>query len=308
MNRDITKRLQAGERFLLDGATGSELQRRKVDLSAGISEDGNLGIWSATALRDAPDQVRAVHEDYLRVGTQIITTNSFWTNPGRLALAGLADQWEAYTRLAGELAVAARDELNPAAFVAGGMAPPGDEHVFEARSGELVREFGEQARVLAETGVDLMLPEYVGSVADCVASLDACAPTGLPVFLGLRHITEQGDMQTGETFEQLVEAIGDRRVDAILVMCSMPEPTTVGLAKLRAAFDGPVGAYAHIGYDPLPQEQRRPGQVWHELEAPDYPPERFAGFGREWLDIGAQIIGGCCATTPDHIAALRRLF
>jgi methionine synthase I (cobalamin-dependent) len=55
-------------------------------------------------MRDAPDQVRAVHEDYLRVGAQIVTTNSFWTNPGRLSLAGLADEWEPYTRLAGELA------------------------------------------------------------------------------------------------------------------------------------------------------------------------------------------------------------
>ena len=277
-------------------------------MAVGISEDGGLGVWSATAMRDAPDQVRAVHEDYLRVGAQIITTNSFWTNPGRLALAGLADEWEAYTRLAGELAIAARDGLNPAAFVAGGMAPPGNEHVLEARPGELLREFGDQARVLAETGVDLMLPEYIGSVADCVAALDACAPTGLPVFLGLRAITAQGDMQSGETFRQLVEAIGNRRVDAILVMCSKPEPTTVGLAKLRAVFDGPVGAYANIGYAPVPPEERRPGEVWHVLEAPDYPPERFAEFGREWLDIGAQIIGGCCATTPDHIAALRRLF
>ena len=308
MNRNIAERLRAGERFLLDGATGSELQRRKVDLSYGISEDGELGVWSATAMRDAPDQVRAVHEDYLRVGAQIITTNSFWTNRGRLALAGLADESEVYTRLAGELALAARDALNPEAFVAGGMAPPGDEHLLEAARGELVEEFGEQAQVLAEVGVDLMLPEYIGSVGDCVAALDACTPTGLPVFLGLRHITAQGDMQSGETFEQLVEAIGDRRIDAILVMCSMPEPTTVGLAKLRAAFDGPVGAYAHIGYDPVAPEQRRPGQPWHVLEAPDYPPERFAEFGRQWLDIGAQIIGGCCATTPDHIAALRRLF
>ena len=68
MNRNIAERLRAGERFLLDGATGSELQRRKVDLSYGISEDGELGVWSATAMRDAPDQVRAVHEGGLSAG------------------------------------------------------------------------------------------------------------------------------------------------------------------------------------------------------------------------------------------------
>ena len=308
MRRDIAERLRAGERFLLDGATGSELQRRKVDLSHGITEGGDLGAWSATAMGEAPDQVRAVHEDYLTAGADIVTTNSFWTNRVRLGLAGLAHKAEEYTRLAAELALAAREAQNPEAYVAGGMAPPDTEHVRDSNPDEVARELGDQARILAAAGVDLMLPEYVGSVRDCVVALDACAPTGLPVFLGVRHVTAEGDMQFGETFGQLVEAIGDRRVDAILVMCSMPEPTTVALAKLRDAFEGPAGAYAHIGYDAVPEEQRRPGQPWHVLEAPDYPPERFAGFGRQWLDLGAQVIGGCCATTPDHIAALRRLF
>ena len=104
MHRDIAERLRAGERLLLDGATGSELQRRKVNLSHGISDEGNLGAWSATAMGEAPDQVRAVHEDYLRVGADIVTTNSFWTNRIRLGLAGLADKAEEYTRLAAELA------------------------------------------------------------------------------------------------------------------------------------------------------------------------------------------------------------
>ena len=308
MRRDIGERLRAGERLLLDGATGSELQRRKVDLSHGITEGGDLGAWSATAMGEAPDQVRAVHEDYFRAGADIVTANSFWTNRVRLGLAGLAHKAEEYTRLAAELALAAREAQNPDAYVAGGMAPPDEEHERDSDPHELVRELGDQARILAAAGVDLMLPEYVGSVRDCVIALDACAPTGLPVLLGVRHVTAEGDMQFGETFEQLVEAIGNQRVDAILVMCSMPEPTTVALSKLRDAFAGPVGAYAHIGYDPVPEEQRRPGQPWHVLEAPGYPPERFAGFGRQWLDLGAQVIGGCCATTPEHIAALRRLF
>lgn len=104
MRRDIAERLRAGERFLLDGATGSELQRRKVDLSHGITEGGDLGAWSATAMGEAPDQVRAVHEDCFGVGADIVTTNSFWTNRVRLGLAGLAHKAEEYTRLAAELA------------------------------------------------------------------------------------------------------------------------------------------------------------------------------------------------------------
>ena len=89
--QDILSRLAAGECLLLDGATGSELQKRGVNVSQGITDEGKLGAWSATALGDAPEIVRQVHADYLHTGADIITTNSFWTNRPRLAMAGLED-------------------------------------------------------------------------------------------------------------------------------------------------------------------------------------------------------------------------
>src|SRR5579864_1503534 len=106
--RTITDRLQAGDMLLLDGATGSELGRRGVNVSKGSAE-GKLGPWSATANIDAPNMVRQVHEDYLRLGADIITSNNFWTSRPRLAMVGLADQWEEYTRAGGELAIDARN-------------------------------------------------------------------------------------------------------------------------------------------------------------------------------------------------------
>ena len=134
----------------MDGATGSELQRRGVYLSYGVSSPGVLGSWSATAMRDAPGTVRAVHEDYLRIRCDIITTNSFWTNTVKLGLVGLADHAETYTRLAGDIAVEARDRLQPAAWVAGGMAPPhGGMPGIPVDRDDLPREFAMQARHLA---------------------------------------------------------------------------------------------------------------------------------------------------------------
>src|SRR5439155_24229130 len=109
-----------------DGATGSELQRRGVYVSKG-SAKGKLGPWSATANIDAPDVVRQAHEDYLRLGVDIITSNNFWTSRSRLGMVGLQDDWERITRTAGQIAVAARDAVNPNAYVAGGVAPPGLE-------------------------------------------------------------------------------------------------------------------------------------------------------------------------------------
>jgi homocysteine S-methyltransferase len=299
---DIRERLAAGAPLVLDGAMGSELQRRGVWVSHGATDD-KLGAWSATAMRDAPGTVREVHEDYFKVGADIATTNSFWTNSVKLGLVGLADKAAEYTRLSGEIAVEARDRLRPEAYVAGGMAPP---HGGRAPVDpiDLPREFALQSRALKESGVDLLLLEYIGYIADIVAAVDAVAPAGLPVMIGIRHIAEDGRMQAGETYDELVAALGRREVAAILLMCSSPAAISAGLPKLRKAFSGPIGAYPNIGYrrsgKPLGAEQQ-----WHGLDTTTYAPANLAADGAAWLDMGAQIVGGCCATTPAHIAALR---
>ena len=287
-------RLGSGDLLLMDGGTGSEIQRRGVNVSRGWTPSGNIGPWSAIALGTAPEVVRQVHEDYLRAGADIIITNSFYSNPSRMGTAVLSDRWEEYTRTAGRLACEARDKVNPDAFVAGGIAPPG------VRGSDLSRELAGQAEVLAEAGVDLVLPEYVGSVEDCVAAVDAVSGVGLPVFLGVKHV---------DRFliapEELVQALEGHRVDAILAMCSRPEQISATLPGLRQAFHGPIGAYANIGYGAAQQSGDDPEKQLRVIDIGGYTPERYAEFGRQWLEIGAQIVGGCCATGPEHIAALR---
>src|SRR6266404_7103883 len=288
-----------GTPLVLDGAMGSELQRRGVWVSHGATEN-KLGAWSATAMRDAPETVREIHEDYFRAGADIATTNSFWTNSVKLGLVGRGDKAAEYTRLAGEIAVDARDRLRPEAFVAGGMAPP---HGGRAPVDpiDLPREFAMQARALKEGGVDLLLVEYIGYVDDIVAAVDAVQSIGLPIMIGMRHITEEGDMQAGETFDRLVAALGSRKVDALLLMCSSPAAISAGFPKLRRAFSGPIGAYPNIGYSRSTEHLDQEHQ-WHRLDTTTYTPAHFAADGLAWLAMGAQIVGGCCATTPEHIA------
>jgi len=307
---DIRARLRRGDRLLLDGATGSELQRRGVDVSRGSSVEGGLGAWSATAMEDAPEVVRAVHEDYLRLGADIVTANSYNTNRGQLARVGLAHKMELFSRRAVELAREARDRLAPDAYVAGSIAPTtrfpaGWDPARVAPADELTGEWSDQVAVLADAGADLILIESMSAIFQLRLAVAAAATSRLPVFLGI-HARPEGTTSNGETMDQVVAALREdgRRVDAILLMCSPPASVSATLPALRAAFDGPIGAYANIGYRRAPEPPRYPERQYHVIEIGENTPERYAAYGREWLATGAQIVGGCCATTPDHIAAL----
>ena len=312
----IHARLAAGHRLLMDGGTGSELQRRGVDVLKGASAQ-RLGAWSGPANIDAPDVVSEVHRDYLKAGADIIISNSFWTNRYRLAPIGLSDEWERYARAAGRITVKARDDLNPDAYVAGGIATPCVESALPLDSGNpdsdveslgrgTVRAmFSEVARVLADEGVDFILPEYIGYIDDAIVAVEGASEAGLPVVLGMRHVTLKGTLQYGESFNDLASALSNSRVAAILLMCSQPEEISASLPRLRNAFDGPIGAYSQIGYRPIAplgdDESRDP------LPAGENSPARLAEFASEWRLMGAQILGGCCATTPAHIKAMREI-
>ncbi len=264
---ELRNRLRGGERFLLDGGVGSELVR--------------LGLEHRPGVIHGSEVTRKVHENYLEVGVDLLTTDTFTTNRYVLRRFGHAEERMAdYTRQAVEIAREARDRLNPKALIVGSMSGPGFENI--------EREYTDQAEALAAGGVDVMQPEYT-SFINCAPAVRAASETGLPVFLGVRHVTEKGLLDTGHTIQEVIDSLDGNLPDAILLMCSSPEAISASLPVLRQAFAGAIGAYANIL------------DRWDELT-----PERYAGFGCEWVrDHGAQIVGGCCGTRPEHIAGLR---
>ena len=333
-SQSVTARLKAGEVLLMDGGMGSELQRRGVNVLKDATVETGLETWTAQANVDAADVVQQIHQDYLRVGADVIISNNFWTIPTVMRRSGLEDRWEEYARAAGHNAVVARDAMNPEAYVAAGMAPPNlQRRLGQEEADYLVsplpagnnppdvefmgrerfhKEFADEAGVLADEGADVVLPEYMGRIADCVEVVDACAETGKPVWLGVRHIADDGSMHYGESLADLAEALKGHPIDAVLLMCSNPPATTAGLRILRDAFDGPIGAYPNIGYNPTGplrdnlvltnQEQAQGRDI---LQTESYPPSRMAEYAADWKEMGAQIIGGCCASGPEHIMAMR---
>ena len=307
----VTERLRKGELLLMDGGTGSELQRRGVEVLLGSRGD-KLGPWSATANVDAPDVVQQVHQDYLRVGADVIISNNVRTTRTRLAPVGLGDRWTEYAAAGGRLAVAARNAINPEAYVAGGIAAPGlgmlhsrAETDVAIMGDEYGREFAEHSKILAATGADVILPEFVNFIEDCVAAVDACAEAGRPVWLGVPTVTTEGITRNGETMEALAHALRGHPIQAILLMCSRPEAVSATLPRLRQAFEGPIGAYPNVGYNPMAPLGGRVHLGPDLMSAHAASPSRLAEFAHEWIEMGAQIVGGCCATGPEHIMAMK---
>ena len=316
----IVERLGKGENILLDGGTGSELQRRGADVLKGAED--RLKAWSASANIEYADVVRQVHADYLRVGADVIISNNFWTTPTRLDTIGERANWRKYATAAIRNAVEARNAVRPDAYVAGGIAAPSlqgamppDETVSDIREmgrSAYRKEWADHARLLADEGADLILPEYVGFIEDCVAAVEGCAEAGLPVFLGVRHIAPDGSMQYGESLSDLARALDGAPVDAVLLMCSSPEGISAGIPIIRQAFSVPVGAYPNLGYNPTGPianppllTNQKPSAGPDILQNAEYYPSRVAEFAAEWKRMGAQIIGGCCASGPEHISAMR---
>lgn len=205
--------------------------------------------------------------------------------------------------------------------MAGGIAaatlqgPPDSSPVSDTRQmgrEACFREWEEHATLLVEMGVDLIQAEYVGFIEDALTAVDACTEAGATVFLGIRHIRPDGTMQYGERLEDLVEALEGRPVGAILLMCSNPKAISAGLPRLRRAFSGPVGAYPNLGYNPTGPivnppmlTNQRVSSGPDILQNAEYYPARMAEFALTWKRMGAQIIGGCCASGPEHISAMR---
>ena len=302
--RNIVDRLRAGELLILDGGTGTELQRRGVDVEKGTRGD-EIGPWSAAANFDAPDVVREIHEDYLRAGADIIISNNFYTTPAMLERIGKRDEWEAYTRRGGELAIQARDAVNPDAYVAGGIAPP-----YAVRPARGVRGPGSGAgrtwrrfhdRRVHGGGLHHRRPHLrLRDGGGCLRGL------GLAGFPGSQQGEGAGRVVRRGSFAELVAALKGHPVEGIFLMCSYPKDITGSLPVLREVYDGPIGTYAHLEYNENPKFGSSPDEPFFTLAVGENTPEKYAEIARGWKQGGAQIIGGCCATNPDHIRALRR--
>lgn len=245
--------------------------------------------------------VAAIHADHVAAGAEIVTANTFRTTARALERAGLA-AGAAAERRAAELthaAVALARQARPP-FVAGSMATLEDcyEPELVPDAGTLAREHGWHARNLARAGVDLLLVETMNSVRESVAAARAALVTGLPVVVGL-VCGKDGRMLSGETVAAAARTLLAEGVHGLAINCTPSATLHEPLAELVGAVGGRVtcGAWGNVGcVDEL--------EGWRTTS--DFPPPEFAAAGRRWRALGASLVGGCCGTTPEHLAELVR--
>jgi len=246
--------------ILLDGATGTELGRRGVDTRS--------ALFSAAALVSEAGiaALRTAHADYVRAGAQVITANTFRTNPRK---AGA--RWRELTELAVRL------DLRPSPDVA-------------------LLEHRELAQALAAAGCDLLLVETVVAADEGLVAVRAAVETGLPVWVAALAMAN-GSMRNGDDLGAFFRDARRAGAQAALINCVPCDGVDAGLGA-AAASGLPFGAYAHMG-DVDPEAGWPP--------TPVLSPEEYALRASRWISRGASILGGCCGTIPEHIAALARL-
>ncbi len=293
IHNPLKSRLNRGEMILLDGALGTELERRGVPTP--------LPLWSAQALLDAPDTVRAIHEDYVRAGADVITANTFRTTPRALAKAGRAGEVDRLVERAIALAreAAARVRGQRDVLVAGALAPLEDCYRADLAPEPALaeREHAEQAVRLARQGVDLILIETMNSIAEARAALRGAKPAGVPVLVSFICRKNGREIWNGESLADAVRAVEPFKPDAILVNCVSPGSVADCLGEMSRETRLPLGCYPNAG------EPNMAEGTWRF--DPEWTPERFAETAAGWVARGAQIVGGCCGIGPDHIRALR---
>jgi homocysteine S-methyltransferase len=282
---------------LCDGAMGTSLYARGVFINR-CYDELNLS---------QPELVRAVHEDYLQAGAEIIETNTFGANALRLERYGLRDKVADINRAGVAIARQAVRQLAEkqaaTAWVAGSVGPLGVHLEPLGKTGldEARETFAEQIRALASggpgTGVDLLIIETMPALNEAeqaVLAAKAAAPD-LPVVV-LITVDEEANCLDGASPETAAARIESWGVDGIGCNCSVgPATVLTALERMAAVTTLPLMAMPNAGM-PRSVEGRN---IY--LCSPEY----MASFARKFTKAGVQFIGGCCGTTPQHIRAMK---
>ena len=285
-------RLRSGERIVIDGATGTEAERRGVPTVE--------HAWSGGGVLSHPDIVRDIHEEYIRCGAEIIISNTFATTRHALRDGGLEKDFETVNRRGVELACEARDKTErPDTLVAGGVSywsftgnhPPLDV---------LLADVTTQSMIMRDAGADLLMLEMMVDIERMKVTIEAAKSSTLPVWAGLTCEPDANGtmcLRNGETLEDALAVLADTDIPLVNIMHTEVKDIDACLDVVERHWNGLVGVYAQVG-------KFNDGQWVFDFTI---SPQDYATHSARWMNRNVQIIGGCCGILPEHICALEAI-
>lgn len=309
MQNPIEHVLSANRLFVLDGALATELERRGADL--------NDPLWSAKVLLEQPDLIRQVHTDYFEAGADVATTASYQATFEAFAQRGIGHEQAAeLMRLSVRLACEARDAFWAVAanrvgrhrpLVAasvgpyGAMLADGSEYRGHYAIGQqaLVEFHRERLQVLAHSGADLLACETIPCLDEALA-IASLLPSLGGITAWISFSCKDGEHNSqGERFADCVAALDAfAPVIAVGVNCTAPEHIPALVASARTRTGKPIVVYPNSGEHYNAVSKQWSGDTCkHETS--------FAAQAMQWHAQGAQLIGGCCRTSPADIRAIK---
>lgn len=281
------ERIAAGP-MLADGGMGTMLYNRGVSFER---------CFDSLNLSDR-EIVLGVHQDYIRAGAKVIETNTFGGNRARLAAHGLEGKVRDINFHGARIAREAREIMGADVLVAGSIGPLGKNlaPIGSVTLPQAREYFHEQAAALIEGGVDLIVIETVSDPAEMAEAVAAVRSlTSLPIVAQMTF-TEEGMTLTGRSPEEIGAFLNELPVDILGANCSVgPQGMLEVISRLAKVAKKPLSAMPNAGM---------PRLVDGHFVYPSHP-SYFAGLVGPFLAHGVRLLGGCCGTTPEHIAAMR---
>jgi 5-methyltetrahydrofolate--homocysteine methyltransferase len=287
VSASFQERLDEGRVLVADGATGTSYQERGLEIGEAPEE------W----LFASPERVVELHRAFVEAGADLILTDTFGATPLRLQHTSLAGRVRDVNVRAVELA---REAAGQHVLVAGSMGPTG--HLFEPLGpltrAACVENYAEQAGALAAGGADLLLLETFFSLDEALAAIEGTRQASdLPLVVSFSF--DQGTRtMMGLSPTEAVEAIVPLGVAAIGANCGKAlDAADVVAAELIAAAAGmPVWIKPNAGVP----------RIVGDAVVYEAGPETLASHARRYAELGARVVGGCCGSTPEHVAAIVR--
>lgn len=315
-NTKLSRMLDAGANLTVDGALATELEAHGCDLAD--------PLWSAKVLLEQPQLVKRVHRDYFRAGAAVAITASYQATPQGFARRGIGEE-EALELVA--LSVRLADEArsdhlaeNPGAgplLIAGSVGPygaylaDGSEYRgdYVLSRNEFMEFHRPRVASLVDAGADILAGETLPSLPEAEALTALMEEFDVEGWLSFT-LRDGGHISDGTPLAQVAKlSRAQPSVVAIGVNCVSLELVSPALGALGKATDTPLIAYPNSGeiYDAVSKTWRPATSGDTSGGAGNKQPASLAEGAAAWRELGARLLGGCCRTTPEDIAAVARL-